>query len=53
VQRCQVANYRVAKKEDFIQIERKEKRMMGKRQTETKRKKEFYTCKARVFPTCI
>jgi hypothetical protein len=40
-------------KEGFIQIEREEKRMMGKRQTETKRKKELNTCKARVFSTCI
>jgi ABC-type proline/glycine betaine transport system substrate-binding protein len=42
VQRCQVANYRVAKK-GFIQVEREEKRMMEKRQTETKRKKELNT----------
>jgi hypothetical protein len=34
-------------------IEREEKRKMGKRQTETKRKKELNTCKARVFPTCL
>jgi hypothetical protein len=40
-------------KESFIDIEREEKRMMGKRQTETKRKKELNKCKARVFPTEI
>ncbi len=53
VQRGQVANYRVAKKEGFIKIEREEKRKMGKRKTETKRKEELNTCKARVFPTCL
>jgi hypothetical protein len=40
-------------KRRFIKIEREEKRKMGKRQTEAKRKKELNTCKARVFPTCF
>jgi hypothetical protein len=39
-------------KEGFIKIEREEKRKMGKRQTETKRKEELNTYLARVFPTC-
>ncbi len=33
-------------KEGFIKIESEEKIKMGKRQTETKRKKELNTCKA-------
>jgi hypothetical protein len=36
-------------KEGFIKIEREGKRKIRKRQTETKRKKELNTCKARVF----
>jgi hypothetical protein len=46
---CQIQG---CQKEGFIKIEREEKRKMGKRQTETKRKKELNMCKAWVFRTC-
>ncbi len=46
---CQLQGWQ---KEGFIKIERVEKRMMRKRQTEAKRKKELNTFMARVFPTC-